>query len=181
MLGLTLLLPIMVLLPGASAHGASVEMTADAGPYHVVFYTYDAITASEVVRLSWNVTDAASRERVHIADPRAEVRSVDAQGRLANRTEYALQQRVDGFLFTDVMVGPEGRMESELLLENGTSVPFSQPVFPASTAGRYDKGTPGPAAALACAALALGCALTRGARLPDAPRRRPATVPAAQR
>jgi hypothetical protein len=112
-------------LPFGEGHGASRIMTQDVGAYHVTFYTFDEITLEETVRIAWNVTDATSRQRVHVDEPRIEVRRFNLQGALVNRTVEPLQQRSEGFLFADITMGPPGKVRFLLPLP-GANASFEQ-------------------------------------------------------
>ena len=145
----------------ATAHGASVTQQRDAGPYHVVFYTYDFITENETVRLAWNVTDAATGARVHVDDAKVEVTWTATSGRIASQRVTPLKQLLDGFVFEDFTTGPEGKANFVLPLPQA-KVPFEQQVYPLSTSARNAPAkTPGFDGLAALAALALLAAAQR--------------------
>lgn len=154
------LLLLALAAPAVVAHGASLEAAKDEGSYHVVFHTYEFLTEGEQARLAWNVTDRDDGARVHVDDPKVEVVTYDYAGAEVDRTTKALEQRVDGFLFADFTMGPEGRMTFTVPLPHG-SVAFDTPIYPASTAGRNapknELPLPPALAFGALALAALGC------------------------
>ncbi|MCA1812982.1 MAG: hypothetical protein LC624_03405 [Halobacteriales archaeon] len=143
-----LLLGLLLLVPGALAHGQSIEVAKDVGRYHVIFYTFDLLTAGEGVRLAWNVTDRATQQLVEVPNGTLVTEDHDAGGKLVNRTTLppcapgatdvtaCLAQRHVGFLFTDTRMGPEGRTSYALSLPpdaGASTAAFDNHVYPAST------------------------------------------------
>lgn len=145
------LVALLVFAPLAAAHGQSIEVAQDVGRYHVIFYTYDTLSAFESVRLAWNVTDAVSQQRVEVPNATLTKRDYDNAGKLVNATTLPLQQRATGFLFADVRMGPEGRATYDVSLPPDApraSAQFANCVYPATT----------PAGGMALRDAANGCA-----------------------
>lgn len=157
-------LAALLLLPLAAAHGASVQVAKDEGPYHVIFNSFDFIQVGETVRVAWNVTDRATGQRVHLNQSEVYVAYKAANGTLVGRATVGLQQPVDGIVFGDVEMRTFGATNYTLPLPQG-NVTFEQQVCRYDDAGVLHcpgdeaKKSPLPlglaAAALVLAAVAL--------------------------
>jgi hypothetical protein len=171
-----LALAALMALPGmAQAHGQSIEVAADAGPYHVIFYTFDAISEHEAIRFAWNVTDPHTGERVHQGSASLTALFYDPQGKLVNQTQRPptdqrsqaatnLVEQTAGFLYTDVTMGGPGKVSWELHLANGTEARFENAIYPGTILGAPGPPpakTPGFGALVCLASFALAHTLRR--------------------
>ncbi|HEV8360869.1 MAG TPA: hypothetical protein VGR28_10485 [Candidatus Thermoplasmatota archaeon] len=136
-----LLAALVALASLAAAHGGSIILQASQGPYFVQFATYDMVTEGEEVRIVFNVTDNATRERISVQDPRVQVERWDTAGQLRNASVEPLEQPVPGILSGITRIGVQGKTVYRLPLPSAT-VQFEQPVCKYDDQGIPQCGNP---------------------------------------